>query len=183
MLRDYQQLIAEVDQRCDEIRRRYGPHITCKKGCPGNCCQRHITVFAIEAAALARALLGLSPELINHIQGKARESNCLGPCPLLEDGACLMYASRAVICRTHGYPILSEYRGHRSIGFCHRNFKTLPGISDQPVIELAPLNKRLTALNRRFMADISGRLPAGGRFSVGQALLLDADLASRRTRA
>ena len=88
-LRDYQQLITEVDRLCHEIRQRYGPHITCQKGCPGNCCQRHITVFAIEAAAFARALLGLSPELKNHIQRKAIESNSFGPCPLRENGACL----------------------------------------------------------------------------------------------
>jgi hypothetical protein len=171
--RDYQQLVTEVDQRCAEIRQRYGSHITCKKGCPGNCCQRHIAVFPIEAAAFGRTLLGLSPERINYIQRKAIESNSFGPCPLLEDGACLMYDSRAIICRTHGYPILSEYRGQRSIGYCHRNFKNLPGISDELIIELAPLNERLTALNRRFMDELGGRLPPAERFTVGEALILD----------
>ncbi len=46
-LRDYQKLIAEVDQLCYEIRQRNGKYIACKKGCPGNCCQRQITVFPI----------------------------------------------------------------------------------------------------------------------------------------
>ena len=172
-LRDYQQLISDVDQLCDEIRQRYGRYITCKKGCPGNCCQCHITVFPIEAAAFARSLLELSQELINHIQRKAIKSNSTGPCPLLEDGACLMYDSRAIICRTHGYPILSEYRGQRSIGFCHRNFKDLPVISDDRIIELAPLNKSLSELNRRFMKEFSSRLPPADRFTVGEALLMD----------
>ena len=166
-------MITEVDQRCDQIRQGYGPHIACQKGCPGNCCQRHITIFAVEAAAIARALLDLSPELKNYIQRNAIESSSLGPCPLLEDGACLIYDSRAIICRTHGYPILSEYRGYRSIGFCHRNFKELPGISDELIIELAPLNERLKALNVRFMDESAGRLPPAERFTVGEALLLD----------
>jgi len=171
-LGDYQLLISDVDQRCYDIRQRYGQYMTCKKGCPGNCCQRHITVFPIEAAAFARSLLDLSQDLINHIQRKAIKSNSTGPCPLLEAGACLMYDSRAIICRTHGYPILSEYRGQRSIGFCHRNFKHLPVISDDQVIELAPLNKSLTALNRRFIDEFSDRLPPAKRFTVGEALLL-----------
>ena len=170
---DYQQLINDLDQLCDEIRQRYAPYIACKKGCPGNCCQRHITVFPIEAAAFARKLPSLPPDLKNHIQRKAVESNSFGPCPLLEDGACLMYDSRAIICRTHGYPILSEFRGHRSIGFCHRNFKNLPRIPDEFVIELAPLNQSLRALNRRFIDEFPGRLPPARRFSVGEALLLD----------
>ena len=172
-LRDYQKLITEVDQLCYEIRQRYGEYITCKKGCPGNCCQCHITVFPIEAAAFARALPGLSQELVSYIQHKARQSTSFGPCPLLENGACLMYDTRAIICRTHGYPILSEYRGQRSVGFCHKNFKNLPVISDDRIIELAPLNKRLAALNSRFLDEYAGRLPPADRLFVGQALLMD----------
>ncbi|CAB1058925.1 hypothetical protein D1BOALGB6SA_3683 [Olavius sp. associated proteobacterium Delta 1] len=139
VLRDYQKLIAEVDQFCYEIRQRYGKYITCKKGCPGNCCQRHITVFPIEAFAFARALLQLSPEQASHIRYRARLASSFGPCPLLEDGACLLYGSRAIICRTHGYPILSEYNGHQSVGYCHKNFKELSSVSADRIIELAPL--------------------------------------------
>jgi len=172
-LRDYQKLITDVDQLCYEIRQSYGPYITCKKGCPGNCCQRHITVFPIEAFAFACALLQLPPGKADHIQRKAIKSDSFGPCPLLEDGACLMYDSRAIICRTHGYPILSEYRGHQSIGFCHRNFKNLPVISDDRIIELAPLNKSLAVLNRRFLNEFGGRLPPADRVTVGEALLME----------
>jgi len=175
-LRDYQQLISDVDPLCDEIRQRYGQYIACKKGCPGNCCQRHITVFAIEAFILARALLQLSPAQASRIQHKARQATSFGPCPLLEDGACLMYDSRAIICRTHGYPILSEYNGHQSVGFCHRNFKNLPVISDDRIIELAPLNKKLIALNRRFLDEFAGHWLPADRLTIAQALLLDANI-------
>lgn len=172
-LRDYQKLINEVDQLCFEIRQRYGLYIICKKGCPGNCCQRHITVFPIEAFAFARALLQLSPEQASRIQRKARQASSFGPCPLLEDGACLMYDSRAIICRTHGYPILSEYNGHQSVGYCHRNFKDLSSISADRIIELAPLNKNLIALNRRFIGELVGRFLPADRLTVAEALLLD----------
>ena len=172
-LEDYQILINEVDQLCFEIRQRCGLYITCKKGCPGNCCQRHITVFPIEAFAFARALLQLSPEQASRIQRKARQASSSGPCPLLEDGACLMYDSRAIICRTHGYPILSEYNGHQSVGYCHRNFKDLSSISADRIIELAPLNKNLMALNRRFIGESVGRFLPADRLTVAEALLWD----------
>jgi len=172
-LGDYQKLISEVDQLCYEIRQRYGKYITCKKGCPGNCCQRHITVFPIEAASFACALQMLPQELVDQIRCKARKATSFGPCPLLEDGACLIYVARAIICRTHGYPILSKYKGHRSVGFCHKNFKNLPSISTEWMIDLASLNKRLAAHNRRFMNEFAGRLPPADRFFVAEALLLD----------
>jgi len=172
-LGDYQKLISEVDQLCYEIRQRYGKYITCEKGCPGNCCQRHITVFPIEAVSFARALQLLPQELVDQIRCKARKATSFGPCPLLEDGACLMYDARAIICRTHGYPILSRYKGHRSVGFCHKNFKNLPSISTEWMIDLASLNKRLAAHNRRFLNEFAGRLPPADRLFVAEALLLD----------
>jgi Fe-S-cluster containining protein len=168
-------MITEVDRLCYEIRQRYGKYITCKKGCPGNCCQRHITVFPIEAFTFARALLQLSPEQASHIQRKARKSSSFGPCPLLEDGACLLYDSRAIICRTHGYPILSEYNGHQSVGFCHKNFKDLPSFTADRIIELAPLNKNLMMLNRQFIDEFAGPLFAADRLTVGEALLLNVE--------
>ena len=173
VLQDYQTLITEIDQVCHEIKRRYPEHISCKKGCPGNCCRRHISVFPIEAMMFARALQQRPAGLVVDIQHKARQSTSFGPCPLLENGACLMYEARAVICRTHGYPILSEYRGHRSIGFCHKNFKNIPTASIDRMIELAPLNERLTALNLQFLTEYTGRLPRKNRFTVGEALLLE----------
>jgi len=171
--KDYQQLINEVDQLCYEIRQSYGKYIACKKGCAGNCCQRHINVFPIEAISFGLALRKFPQGLISHIRRKARETTSFGPCPLLEDGACLMYESRAIICRTHGYPILSEYRGQRSVGFCHKNFKNLPAISDDRKIELAPLNKRLAAINHRFINEFDGCLPMVDRFTIAEALILD----------
>ena len=172
VMQAYRTLIAEVDHLCREIRQQYPDQITCKKGCSGKCCQRHITVFPIEAMVFARALQRRSSGLINHVQRKARGSTSFGPCPLLENGACLMYEARALICRTHGYPILSEYRGHRSIGFCHKNFKAFPIASIDRTIELAPLNARLAALNFRFLSEYTGPRLRADRLTVGEALLL-----------
>ena len=170
--RDYQVLTAGIDQQCRRIRNRYTEHIACVKGCAGNCCRIHISVFPVEAVSFARALQKLPRETVRHIRQKARRTNSFGPCPLLEESACLLYDSRAIICRTHGLPILSEYRGHRSIGFCQKNFQNLPSIPDDAVIDLAYLNGPLAAINHRFMREFADRLPAGKRLTVGEALLM-----------
>jgi len=172
-LKDYQKLIAEVDRRCRRIRTRHQNHIACTKGCAGNCCRIHISIYPVEAVSLALSLQKLAPEMRHRIQHNARHANTFGPCPLLEGGACLIYHARAVICRTHGLPMLTEYRGHRAVGFCEKNFQHLSPIPEEDIIDLAHLNNSLAAANRRFVSEVGQRLLPGDRFTIAQALLLD----------
>ncbi len=111
--------------------------------------------------------------MVRHIRQKARQVNGFGPCPLLEEGACLMYASRLIICRTHGLPMRNEYRGHRFIGFCRKNFRELDPLPDDAVIDLDWLNKNLTAVNQLFVIEFPDRVDLSPRISIGGALLLD----------
>jgi Fe-S-cluster containining protein len=172
-LKDYQRLIAEVDRRCRRIRIRHQKHIACTKGCAGNCCRIHISIYPVEAVSLALSLQKLAPEMRHRIQHNARHANTFGPCPLLEGGACLIYHARAVICRTHGLPMLTEYRGHRSVGFCEKNFQHLSPIPEEDIIDLAHLNNSLAAVNRRFVSEVGHRLLPGDRFTIAEALVLD----------
>jgi len=172
-LTEYQQLITRVDRRCRRIIRRHPDHITCAKGCAGNCCRIHLSVYPVEAVSLAMALLQMAPGIQDRIRHKARHTNSFGPCPLLEDGACLMYDARAVICRTHGLPMLTEYRGHRSIGFCSKNFKHLCPVPEEDIVDLSQINRSLAEVNRRFIQAAGHHLPPGDRFTIAQALVLD----------
>jgi hypothetical protein len=135
-LKDYKLFIADVNRRCDQIIRRHRNQIACTRGCAGNGCRIHLSVYPVEAMSLSLALQKLEPEIQHRIQARARHTNSFGPCPLLEDGACLMYDARAVICRTHGLPASTEYKGHRAIGCCVKNFKQLDSIPDEDVIDL-----------------------------------------------
>ena len=171
--KEYKDFISRVDLLCERIRRNYGQYMACTKGCAGNCCRIHLSVFAVEAVSLAVGLQKLPRETIAHIRRRARHTNSFGPCPLLEDGACLIYDCRAVICRTHGFPVFTEYRGHRSVGFCLKNFQNLTAIPDDAVIDLAWLNSSLAAVNRRFVSQMDLQLPPGGRFTVAEALLME----------
>ena len=172
-LKDYRKWIAEVDRHCRGIVSRHKDQIACAKGCAGNCCRIHISIYPVEAASLALSLQKLSPQMRRRIQHKARHTGSFGPCPLLEDGACRLYAARAVICRTHGLPMLTEYNGHRSVGFCEKNFRGLSPIPEEDIMDLARLNNMLAAINRRFVSQAARRLPPGDRFTIAQALLMD----------
>lgn len=172
-LGNYRRLIDRVDHVCRQIQKAHAAQIACEKGCAGNCCRIYLSIFAVEAVSLAIALKKLPREMVCHIRQKARHTNSFGPCPLLEEGACLMYASRLIICRTHGLPMCTEYRGHRSIGYCRKNFRNLDPIPDDAVIDLDFLNKKLATVNRLFFNEYSGRIRLSARFSIGEALLLD----------
>jgi Fe-S-cluster containining protein len=171
-LKDYHDMIADVDRRCRRIVSRHPEQIACTKGCAGNCCRIHLTVYPVEAVALARALQAKPPEMRRRIRQQARHTNTFGPCPLLADGACQLYAARAVICRTHGLPVRTEYRGHCSIGFCQKNFRYLSAIPAEDIIDLARLNNRLVDVNRRFVGQMAHQLPPGDRFTIATSLLM-----------
>ena len=172
-LRNYHRLIDQVDSDCRRIQEGYVGQIACEKGCAGNCCRIHLSVFPIEAVSLAIALKKLSREMVRHIRQKAGQANGFGPCPLLEKGGCLMYPSRLMICRTHGLPMAIEYRGKRSIGFCQKNFRKLDSVPDDAVFDLGWLNNNLTAINQMFINEFSDRMGLSPRLSIGEALLLD----------
>ena len=171
-LKDYKLFIADVDRRCRQIVERHRNQIACTRGCAGNCCRIHLSLYPVEAVSLSLALQKLAPELQQRIQARARHTSSFGPCPLLEDGACLMYDVRAVICRTHGLPTSTEYKGHRAVGFCVKNFKQLVAIPDEDIIDLTHLNKSLAEINIRFVDENRKLLPPAKRFILAEALLM-----------
>ncbi len=84
-----------------------------------------------------------------------------------------MYASRLIICRTHGFPMATEYRGHRSVGCCQKNFQQLRPIPADALMDLNGLNRALAAANRMFVDECAGRLTLNRHYSIGEALRLD----------
>ena len=172
-LQEYQNLIKEVDRQCRRILSRHRDQIACTRGCAGNCCRSHLSLFPVEAVSLALALGKLAPAERKRIQHQARQTGSFGPCPLLEDGACLMYDARAVICRTHGLPVATDYRGRRSVGFCEKNFRNPSPIPQEDIIDLNRLNRFLTKVNQRFVQAAVPVMSPGLRFTIGEALLLN----------
>jgi Fe-S-cluster containining protein len=174
-LENYNRLTARIDKACHRIQEAYAGQIACQKGCAGNCCRIHLSVFPVEAISLAFALKKQPRELVHRIRYNARHTKTFSPCPLLEKGACLMYASRLMICRTHGIPMRTEYRGTRFIGCCQKNFRNINPIPDAAVIDLDRLNSDLAKINQLFLDEYSAPVDLPPRISISKALLLDHD--------
>ena len=172
ILANYCSLVAKVDILCQGIAREFGACIRCRPGC-ADCC-RHLALFPVEAFALALALQRLPAGTIDELRQRAVQTAVDGPCPLLDEGLCLLYGVRPLICRTHGYPFLTRIDGAASIDFCPRNFTGVSSLPGGAIIDLDQLNTTLAAINVVFCSECPpGILPAHERLSLAEALLLD----------
>ena len=171
MLHNYRSLVAKVDELCRGIHSEYGDSIFCREGCD-SCC-RHISLFPVEAVALAAALHELSPEKSDQIRKLAGAASAEA-CPLLNNGRCLLYEYRPIICRTHGLPLLTNREGEKALDFCPSNFKGIASFTATAVLNLDILNATLASINAVFVTsfDESTPLPKE-RLSMADALLLD----------
>jgi Fe-S-cluster containining protein len=169
---NYRSLLTRVDRLLDSIRRRYCDHIACQKGCECGC--RNLSVFPIEALSLAKGLQDLSEETGAKIRQRAAAAS-FWDCPLLEDRACRMYTFRPVICRTHGFPLLTHYKGQPSIGYCRKNFKDMSTIPDDAIIDLDKINRALRTMNASVVDELAHILPLPGRLSIAEAILIEAN--------
>lgn len=172
LLENYRQLVGRVDALCRRIEATYGRHLACRKGCD-SCC-RHLRLFPVEGVALARALAGQDPGLVARIRERARKATPDGPCPLLEEGACLLYAARPMICRTHGLPLIFSEGEGRRVDFCPQNFQGLSSLPASAVVDLDLLNATLATINELFVAEAyQGEPPGRDRLSIAEALQVD----------
>lgn len=171
-LRNYQELRAKVEALCGRIENEFREQLSCRKGC-SDCC-RHLSLFWVEAVALALALESLPDSQAERIRAAAGSATPDGPCPLLAEGACLLYAARPLICRTHGLPVLNEAQGRAVVDFCDLNFRGLGSLPARALINLDLLNTTLAGINHLFVSEIfHGHPPEKERLSIAEALLLD----------
>lgn len=171
-LRNYQSLVEKVDALCFGIKERFGAHLACRRGC--DACCRHLSLFWVEAVALARALDDLDQEAATRIRARARQARPEGPCPLLAGGSCLLYPARPIICRTHGLALLTGGEGERQVDCCPQNFRGLQTLPASAVIDLETLNTALATVNALFVSELfAGAPPTRERLTIADALLLD----------
>lgn len=171
----YRQLVGRVDQFWMTVSDLFPEHIVCSKGC--DACCTHIGVSTVEAMALASAVAALPEPEAQSVRDRARRMLDGEDCPLLDDGSCLLYAARPIICRTQGLPLLVAEEAGKRVDFCPENFKGLESLPGDAILDLETLNQALAAINLlclQELKDAGVQLPE--RMSIADALLLELDV-------
>lgn len=172
--------MEEVDALAERLSAHYSKHLVCRAGCSG-CCQHHLSVFEVEATAIAAAVSGLPGETRLRIEQQARkveEGEQRGEavaCPLLVDDRCSIYQSRPLICRTQGLPLLYEAAdGEPEIDFCPLNFTAPDATDDLDEARLVPLdglNLKLALINLRYCRENGiGQAHVGERHNMSEII-------------
>ncbi len=93
--------------------------LNCSQGC-SKCCEVDRSVFGIEAQVIANHIEGLTDQEYEELCQKIEnsESAAKGHCAFLDEGKCLVYQARPLICRSHGLVHLREGQPHH----CDLNF-------------------------------------------------------------
>jgi len=145
-LEAYDELVRKVDAFFTRVLHKYSEHMRCAPGCD-DCCRRDLSLYPFEVEKIVRAALRLEPAARARVLERSRlaVADDEAACPLLEDGRCLVYDSRPVICRSHGLPLLVPDSGELSV--CALNFTRVPEIDGDCVLDLTPVNQVMAVVN------------------------------------
>lgn len=153
------------------------------RGCPDNCCNSYFLHHTrIEWAWLWEGLRALPPDRLAAVTRRATEYQRRAAtelaagrrpelmCPLNEDGQCMVYEHRLMICRLHGVPSSLSFPNGRVQRFpgCFRCQQLVAGRGKLPTVERASLLGELAALEREFLAD--NGLSAMGAAKIKQSI-------------
>ena len=147
-------------------------------GCPDNCCDSYFLHYTyVEWAYLWRGMRQLPEQRQQEIVGRAglvlrqyqeqlaREQRPLVMCPLNENGRCVVYPFRLLVCRTHGVPAAMTRPDGRRLSFpgCFRCQEIVAARSVEakavPMVDRTHLLRQLAQLENEFLRDIRERCP------------------------
>ena len=159
-LSTYRQLVARLDVHSGRVTEAWSASLACREGC-FDCCQRDLSVFAVEAASIRAWLADNDLGAGTSAEG----------CALLDErGGCRIYPVRPVVCRTHGLPLaVSQDDGTVTGDVCPLNFdggSGLAGVPAQDFLSITTVNTLLAAIDLAF-TDAAG-LPPGERTPLAE---------------
>jgi Fe-S-cluster containining protein len=153
----YQGTCTEVDEEFARNRRIHGARIQCRPGC-SDCCHQLFQITEIEAAHVSAGVRNL-PDLtrkhlieraISYMEARQKlvavrgEPEAWGSlpaagsrlaCPALQDGTCLIYKYRPLICRKFGIPLYNPEKPGRVFA-CELNFRDGEAIEDRQLVTI-----------------------------------------------
>lgn len=135
----------------DRQHRLHRKQIGCRKGCEA-CCHTLFSITEMEAAAISRAVRGLSPDLLEGLRKRSRSylerrdailetygyregrgelspREARLPCPALVEGSCAIYRDRPTLCRLYGVALIHPNQADRVFA-CQLNFTPGQRIED-----------------------------------------------------
>jgi Fe-S-cluster containining protein len=161
----YRALVGDVDRFFLRVFARHGDQMQCAAGC-SDCCRTRLHITSTEAAALTAHIAAMSPEARDHLAAIARrpvDDHAPRCAALDDDGRCLVYDARPVICRAYGLPIRFPGLGTTTvIDACPKNFTAHGADAVDPdcVLEQPALSALVMALEHAEAAR-DGRPPTG----------------------
>ena len=154
----YRQLLEKVNETTDQLNAKHAQYLTCEKGCD-HCCGHLMTFYPVEIGHMARAIAHMKPQrreaIIDHLKDfAARKQDA--PCPLLgDDGLCMAYEARPVLCRTHGLllNIATEANGLEIKRSCQLNYtnKETSSFNREDTINQQLISTLLHRINEAFI--------------------------------
>jgi len=101
----YKEFAEKVSQSFEKIRQKYPSEFQCKNGCH-ECCKPKLTVNYLEKTAI-KDFLELYPKRIELLRNLKKKNPHKGKrCEFLdEQGSCIIYETRPIVCRSHGAPL------------------------------------------------------------------------------
>ena len=142
------------------------------KGCPDNCCDSYFlhhtyTEWAylwkgfreLDEAKQQELLERSKQYILDCAEAEANGERPQVMCPLNEEGRCILYTHRLMVCRTHGVPASMRRPDGQTLNFpgCFRcqEIVTRKFVHDSqaPHVERTPLLQRLVGVERKLMGE------------------------------
>jgi Fe-S-cluster containining protein len=193
MIDRYEKICTRYSQEFERNRVLHGDAIHCRAGC-SECCHQLFQITEIEAAEVSRGAAAMEAGVRDRVLANARqylverqrlvsrsgEPEAWGnlpppgtklPCPALENGECLIYEHRPLICRKFGIPLWNPDRPGR-VYACELNFAPGQEIVDPDLIQIQ------TGLHQEWKALQADYNRAGGKrddapITVARAMIED----------
>ena len=161
--RELAALYEEMERRYDDVARKLGHGCA---DCPDNCCDSYFLHYTyLEWAYLWEGLRTLSPEVMARVEARARDHVtrsrtmlAMGErpeimCPLNDQGRCLLYAYRLMICRLHGVPSVLTRPDGKKMDFpgCFLCQERLGEAEPAAILDRTDLLARLAEMEQRFL--------------------------------
>lgn len=149
MRKEYSDFLKKIDSFVEEKTKLFETKIKCKPGC-FSCCLADLTITRLEAEAIIEFIEEQKIEL-------PVEAYHTGLCKNLnEQGQCLIYPVRPLVCRSHGIPLDYKEGAGKVRTVCSKNFQgdKISSLLPTDVLNMDTVNILLGVLNKHLFGKI-----------------------------